>query len=402
MKVFRFTRIGNLTVSKKRGIAITFITWVVICSNTYTKQVWSIVYSFLGFVRASYAINERLHTFFLFNPSLGESRDDNLFDAMNGLEFIKAKQRGWAKRKKLELTGGTIPDRGEKNYLRNLPDNLFEELSGENMRCYNSGDGNETRDSKTRLAKMKALHSSSAIVVNLFQYWQGKDICPILNACNVWGRSCKPGQLLENVGSPSFHVVDVPHVPVDGTIRFEEHFEISEDKSRFPRTPNIDVFIRVGLPDIAIESKFAEPYRGGKHEGLKQKYIEELSFWKGLPNLYELAKEISPDDKKFRYLDAAQLIKHVLGLKRSFDKYNSNLGAGRHIKRGFHLLYLWYDVVGKDGFAHRREIEQFAEIARKDNVKFSHVTYQEVIMKLSKEFYEGNESYIDYLTDRYL
>ena len=59
-------------------------------------------------------------------------------------------------------------------------------------------------------------------------------------------------------------------------------------------------------------------------------------------------------------------------------------------------------MVGKDGFAHRREIEQFAEIARKDNVKFSHVTYQEVIMKLSKEFYEGNESYIDYLTDRYL
>ena len=321
---------------------------------------------------------------------------------MNGLEFIKAKQRGWAKRKKLELVGGTIPNKGEKNYLQNLPDNLFEELSGENARCFNSGDGNETRDSKARLAKMKALHSSSAIVVNLFQYWQGKDISPILSACNVWGRSGKPGQLLKRVGTPSFHVIDVPHAPVEGLIKFEEHFKISEDKSRFPRTPNIDVVINAGSSDVAIEAKFTEPYSSRKHEGLKQKYIDELSFWEGLPNLYELAKEISPDDKKFRCLDAAQLIKHVLGLKRRFDKCNPDLGTGRLLKRGFHLLYLWYDVIGEDGVEHRKEIEQFAEIARRDNVRFSHVTYQEVIMKLSKDCYEGNENYLDYLTDRYL
>ena len=35
---------------------------------TYTKQVWSIVYLLLGFVRTSYTINEWLHTFFLSNP----------------------------------------------------------------------------------------------------------------------------------------------------------------------------------------------------------------------------------------------------------------------------------------------------------------------------------------------
>ena len=51
---------------------------------------------------------------------------------------------------------------------------------------------------------------------------------------------------------------------------------------------------------------------------------------------------------------------------------------------------------------HRKEIEQFAEIAQRDNIKFSHITYQEVIMKLSKEFYEGNEDYLNYITDRYL
>ena len=104
---------------------------------------------------------------------------------MNGLDFIKSKQQSWAKRKNFNLLGGTIPNKGEKNYLYSLADNLFEPLSKENLDSYNSGDGNETKDSKTRLAKMKALHSSSAIVVNLFQYWQGKDVCPILNACKL-------------------------------------------------------------------------------------------------------------------------------------------------------------------------------------------------------------------------
>lgn len=32
------SRIGNLTVSKRRGRAITFITWIVICLNIYIKE----------------------------------------------------------------------------------------------------------------------------------------------------------------------------------------------------------------------------------------------------------------------------------------------------------------------------------------------------------------------------
>jgi len=50
----------------------------------------------------------------------------------------------------------------------------------------------------------------------------------------------------------------------------------------------------------------------------------------------------------------------------------------------------------------RKEIEQFAEIVKRDNIKFSHITYQEVIINLSKEFYDENEMYCNYLTDRYL
>lgn len=291
---------------------------------------------------------------------------------MTGLEFIKSKQQSWAKCKGNTLIGGTIPDKGNKNYLSNLTDNLFEQLSKESSDCFNSGDGNETKDSKTRLAKMKALHSSSAIVVNLFQYWQKKDVYPIAYACGLCSKSTSS-------------------VKTENKIKFEEQFEISRDKSKFPFSPNIDIIIEDFQPTVyAIESKFSEPYNSGKQKEIKQKYIDNTSFWNELPNLYELAKEICPENNKFKYLDVAQLIKHILGLKN------------KHNKSGFHLLYLWYDVIGTDGVEHRKEIEQFAEIAKKDKIKFSHTTYQEVIIKLSKEFYEGNENYIDYLTDRYL
>ncbi len=314
------------------------------------------------------------------------------FGTMTGLEFIKSKQRSWAKRKGFELIGGTIPNRGEANYLHNLEDNLFEQLSKESFECYNSGDGNETKDSKTRLAKMKALHSSSAIVVNLFQYWQGKDAYPIMNACKLCSRdSSKVDLMYEGVGSNSPKVFSTSRNPSAYKIKFEEKFKISEDKSLFPFSPNIDVVIKDSQSTIfAIESKFTEPYSSRKHSGLKQKYVEDIAFWNGLANLYELAKEITPDNNKFQYLDAAQLIKHILGLKK-----NQN-------KSGFRLLYLWYDTMGKDGIEHRKEIEQFAEIAKRDDIKFRHITYQEVIIRLSKEFYGGNEEYCNYLTDRYL
>ena len=289
---------------------------------------------------------------------------------MNGLDFIKSKQQGWAKRKDFELVGGTIPDKGEKNYLLNLADNLFAQLSQESLACFNSGDGNETKDSRTRLAKMKALYSSSAIAVNLFQYWQ-KDAYPITYACGLCSK--------ETTSKASAN-----------KITFEEKFEISSDKSLFPRSPNIDIVINGFQPAVcAIESKFTEPYRG-KAKGISRKYIDNPSFWDGISNLYELANEISPDNNRFQYLDAAQLIKHTLGLKKS------------HSKTGFCMMYLWYDVIGKDGFNHRKEIEQFAEIAKKDGIKFKHATYQEVIATLLKEFYNGNEAYCDYLTNRYL
>ena len=74
---------------------------------------------------------------------------------MNGLSFIKQKQSSWAQRQGFELVSGTIGTDGEKTYLQNVADNLFEPLTQDSADSYNAGDGGETKDTGSRLAKMK-------------------------------------------------------------------------------------------------------------------------------------------------------------------------------------------------------------------------------------------------------
>jgi len=283
---------------------------------------------------------------------------------MKAIDYIVGKQQLWAAKNSKHLFGSRISDNGgEKNYFDNLNDNLFQPLSQSATKEYQQGDGNELVDKDNTRAKMKAIHSSSSIVVNIFDYWQDKNITPIAYVCGLCNKN--------NSHTKS--------------IKFEDKYPV------FPNSqtnPNLDVVVHCDTSIFAIESKFTEPYSGHGHSGIQAKYIRNNSFWQKNPNLKQLALSINPDDKKFKYLHAAQLIKHILGLQNT--------------KKEFRLLYLWYNVLGIEGAAHQKEIEQFAEIAKKDNIKFSHITYQEIIIKLSKEFYVGNENYCNYLIDRYL
>ncbi len=293
--------------------------------------------------------------------------------------FIETKQKSWALRTGRNLVaGGTKQD--DKRYLESVEANLFEPLSPQAEESIGKGKGGELNDTASRRAKMAALHSSSALAVNLFHYWNGRDVYPILRACGL--RGFPPGKF--QMPEPDKVKFERDPASVGTKIVFEETFPITLD-----HIPHLDVVVKnFGTKVYAVESKFAEPYSGKSH-ALDPKYIAEESFWDGLDNLREWAK--SGVDKKFGYLDAVQLIKHILGLKKNHAQ-----------KSQFHLLYLWYDVYGPEGEAHRREIEEFAKIADKDGIGFSHTTHQEVIARLAREFYVGNEKYIDYMTDRYL
>ena len=140
---------------------------------------------------------------------------------------------------------------------------------------------------------------------------------------------------------------------------------------------------------FAIESKFTEAYSGHGHSGLKEKYLG-LAVWDEIPNLRKLAISISPQDNRFQYLHAAQLVKHILGLKRAYGHTS------------FRLLYLWYDAPGSEGAKHREEVGEFLKTARADGIAVSAMSYQELIIRLAREYRSVHKEYIEYITGRYL
>jgi hypothetical protein len=141
---------------------------------------------------------------------------------------------------------------------------------------------------------------------------------------------------------------------------------------------------------FAIECKFSEAYSSRRHSGIDTKYLDLENIWKGLPNLHRLSKKISPEDNRFKHLHAAQLVKHILGLNKKYGKNK------------FRLLYLWYDCLGDVGSIHREEVEEFKKKVKADNIYFHALSYQELIIKLSKEYRDTHGDYIKYIANRYL
>ena len=285
---------------------------------------------------------------------------------MNAREYILSKQIQWAYRNNIVLIGSK-GNRGRKAYTQKLDDNLFEPLMIKVRKSLEKADGGELSGNP---CKMQAVHSSSALGVNVFQYWKKINQVPaIAAAC----RFCNTG----NTSSQG--------------INFEAKYPISE---KFLRSPNIDVVIN-NSPEsrfkvFAIECKFSEAYYSRTHSGISPKYIKLNKAWNDMPNLLKLAKTISPDDKKYFYLHSAQLIKHILGLKEKFGKNK------------FRLLYLWYDTIGPESEIHHKEIDEFTAIIKADNIHFHAMSYQDLIIKLAKNYRKSHKGYIDYITGRYL
>ena len=118
-----------------------------------------------------------------------------------------------------------------------------------------------------------------------------------------------------------------------------------------------------------IETKFCEPYGTRRPSGLMPVYLRERALWRDWPNLLSFARKISPNDSLHSHLHAAQLIKHLLGLR---NQHGQN----------FVLVYLWLDVPGEtDALCHRQEIEQFSGLLKSDGIPFLSATYQEPLTR---------------------
>jgi hypothetical protein len=280
----------------------------------------------------------------------------------------------WARRKGISVGAPPwSPASRVTGYVNTLDENLFEPLSARVKQQFIAGAGGELRPPDGQSGNMYAVYSSSVLCANLFHCWSRlldaapSDSKPLINQLlTAWGLPARP------VKSIDFEVPNVVN-------------------SRFKVAPHLDVRISFGdgpWKCAGIEAKFCEPYGDKKTSGLRPGYLRETALWHDWPNVRAFAQKLSPEDLTHSHLHAAQLLKHLLGLRR------------QHNMR-FVLVYLWFDVPGAEAAGrHRREIESFCDVLERDSVAFIARTYQEVFEVLRG----GNEPspHTSYLLERYL
>ena len=244
--------------------------------------------------------------------------------------------------------GCPVPDTG---YVSCPEENLLS--SAQLLDFYSdleAGSGNELQK------KFCALHSSSALAVNTFATWKRNPTN--LSLCGREGftsltfeRKCPTG--------------------LGGT------------------SPNLDVFLDNNLCVIAVESKFLEyltPKKGCFSESYTRDKLPQAedSWWHLIDRIKHQPKQ---------HLDAAQLVKHYLGLRNLAPK------GGRETV----LLYLFWEPENCMDFPvfhkHREEIADFASHIEESSVKFIAQSY--LALWDEWEHYYGNTQHVSELRKRY-
>lgn len=86
-------------------------------------------------------------------------------ESKNILNILKKNQRSWAERSNILID--------ENGYCKNREDNFFQPLSSCTIIDLMAGDGAELGN-ENHQGKIQAVHSSSALACNFFDYWRRK------------------------------------------------------------------------------------------------------------------------------------------------------------------------------------------------------------------------------------
>ena len=186
------------------------------------------------------------------------------------LADLKRQQIEWARESHIEMER---PD-----YTSKAEGNLFAPLSKECIADLGRGHGSELeRRSEMTPPKFHALHSSSALVANVFDYWRHLDLSILTRGLN------SPQQLVR--------------------MEIESQFLTGYG---FPANLDVALWSAEDSWVLAVESKFCEPF-GPSKKGLKIGYVPvgEDSAWKkiGLDKCDRLARQIQANPEHFGYLD---------------------------------------------------------------------------------------------------
>jgi hypothetical protein len=269
----------------------------------------------------------------------------------NTLQIILEHQRAWAKQRGLQTDAG--------GYTLTLEDNLFLPISRAARSEFGVGSGSEL-GTKQKRGKMQALHSSSALAYNVFEYWRDRPMSQLAAACGA----------PDNISS----------------LCFERKFPTGLGGN----PPNLDVTLTGSNSKLfAIESKFTELYLPHSASSFQDSYFRsQPGLWAqyGFTACQSLARAIAGGREVFKWLFPAQLLKHILGLAK--DSHTN-----------FTLFYLWYERPSDEAREHWAEIERFKRLLS-DEVDFRSMTYNELFERLQNS--AGIEApYLTYLHERY-
>lgn len=271
------------------------------------------------------------------------------------MQTVIEQQKAWAR-----LAGHEVAENG---YLLNTAANLRRPLSFVAQESYRRGSGNEFKDSPSRPAKARALHSSAILVINVFDHWIDRDCAPLRHA----------------LGLPS------------AISKLEYEAQCPTGLGGTP--PNLDVLVTLAdATHVGVESKFTEwliPKPKSKLPFSESYFPLGRKLWeiRGLARMQSLAERMNAGSMVFRHLDAAQLLKHALGLTTRFGRDSM-------------LLYLYYDLPPDAGSVHRVELNRFAgEIG--EDAGFRAMSYQSMFRSIVQSTGAEHQEYLDYLRSRY-
>jgi hypothetical protein len=184
---------------------------------------------------------------------------------------------------------------------------------------------------------MAAIHSSSALVVNTFGPWY----------------------------------LDPSHLVVNGhrgftTIAFEA--QVRHGLNGPP--PHLDLRLDADDRVLAIESKCLEYLYPTRKPAWFAPAYDTIVDQRAQSPWFRHIAALRENSERYRYLDAAQLIKHYLGLSHSEPTTSLT------------LLYLFWEPRNWQEFdafrQHRAEIREFRDVVAGDQVRFEALSYNEL------------------------
>jgi hypothetical protein len=225
-------------------------------------------------------------------------------------------------------------------------ENLLASLASDSARRaladVDRGDGRELAPETGRGLRppFHSAHSSAALAVNVFAAWLGREY--ELRVAGLGGFS---------------------------ELRFERQLRIF----RGGRAPNLDVVLQANDGLVGIESKCTE-YLGGHRVEFSDAYERPTAFGGfAHPAWAAEFRALKSDGRsRYRHLDAAQLLKHYLGLKKQAEKIGKQPA----------LVYLYWELRNPEADPryghHRRDVGASAERVAGGDCEFHSLSYGEL------------------------